>query len=172
MQTLVAFIEPVYGHAMNSPTTIAIVACEAGFWLLVAVGLAVRYYRGAGEVTPARERRSSLVLALVPLLDLALVVVVALDVHRGAEIGFAHRLAGVYLGVTVAFGHPIIAWADRRAAALARANVPPAQPAGLKKELRDFGRWLIAGAIALVVTAAIAWGLRHGPAPLPHSKVW
>lgn len=139
-----------------SPIAVAIIAAEVAFWLLIVAGLAVRYVGAGGVVTTERRRRSRAILALIPALDVFLILAVAEDVYRGAEVGRAHLMAGIYLGVTMAFGDPMIAWADRKAAGLAGAKASPAPASGLAKELRDFGRWLFAAAIAVGVTATIA----------------
>ncbi len=83
----------------------AIIAAEVAFWMLLLAGLALRY------LTRAR-RLSSVVLASVPLVDLALLVLVAVDVVGGAEPTRPHAFAALYLGITVAFGHPIIQRTD------------------------------------------------------------
>ena len=59
---------------MNNPILLTIAICEVGFWVLVIGGLCLRYV--------ARMRRAStIVLALLPVLDLVLVAAVALDLH-------------------------------------------------------------------------------------------
>ncbi|WP_051898643.1 hypothetical protein [Sciscionella sediminilitoris] len=83
----------------------AIVVAEVAFWVLLVGGLAVRYLVKA-------QRLSSVILAGVPLVDLGLVILVAVDVVRGAPPTAAHALASMYLGFTVAFGHSIIRRAD------------------------------------------------------------
>ena len=55
-----------------------IIACEVGFWVLLALALAVRYL--------LRWRRTSVVLLLCePVLELVLFVVTAIDLKNGAE---------------------------------------------------------------------------------------
>lgn len=86
-----------------------IVACEAGFWLLLAAGLAVRYL--------LRLRRTSVALLLCePLLEVVLFVVTAIDLRNGAEPSWEHGLAALYIGFTVAYGHYTIRWLDGHAA--------------------------------------------------------
>ncbi|MCP2195401.1 hypothetical protein [Williamsia deligens] len=136
-----------------SPVLVAIVACEIGFWVVLVAGLAIRYGL-------RRQTLSTWVLRLVPVVDLALLAAVAADIAGGAEVGQVHRLAGIYLGVTVAFGHSIIAWADVRAAHRF-AGGPPPEPAAkgraaLGAEVRSFLRWLVAAAVALVATGVLA----------------
>ena len=64
---------------MNNPILLTIAICEVGFWVLVIGGLCLRYV--------ARMRRAStIVLALLPVLDLVLVAAVALDLHRGETV--------------------------------------------------------------------------------------
>ncbi|MBI9115642.1 hypothetical protein JAV76_11515 [Sanguibacter sp. YZGR15] len=84
-----------------------IVACEIGFWVLIALGLVARY--------PLRRRRTGLtLLALTPVVDLVLLATTVVDLRGGATAGTPHALAAVYLGLSVAYGHAMIRWADVR----------------------------------------------------------
>ena len=86
-----------------------IVACEIAFWVVIVFGLAIRY--------PLRRPRAGLVmLALVPLVDLILLLAVALNLRSGATATIAHSLAALYLGFSIAYGHRLIRWADIRGA--------------------------------------------------------
>ncbi|MGB6243531.1 MULTISPECIES: hypothetical protein [Gordonia] len=138
-----------------SPILIAIAGCEVGFWVLVGGGLALRYLARLG-------RTSNAVLTAVPVLDLALLAVVAIDLHRGGQVSFAHRLAPVYLGVTVVFGPRLIRWADARfahrfAGGPAPHRVPRRGPERARHEWAEFGRWVLAAAIAAALTAALGY---------------
>ncbi|TGV02783.1 hypothetical protein EN829_056635, partial [Mesorhizobium sp. M00.F.Ca.ET.186.01.1.1] len=82
-----------------------IVACEIGFWVVIALGLAVRYGLG-------KERLGLFILALTPVVDLVLLAVTSVDLYRGATATMAHALAAVYIGVSIAFGKGMIRWAD------------------------------------------------------------
>ena len=82
-----------------------IVACEIGFWVVIALGLAVRYGLG-------KERLGLFILALTPVVDLVLLAVTSVDLYRGATATIAHALAAVYIGVSIAFGKGMIRWAD------------------------------------------------------------
>ncbi|WP_019203246.1 hypothetical protein [Tsukamurella sp. 1534] len=142
-------------NELNNPVVWTILGCEIGFWVLVLGGLALRYVARA-------ERVSTVVLALVPVLDVVLIAAVALDLHRGGEVGFAHRLAGIYLGCTIMFGKRMIVWADERfahrfAGAPAPHRVPKLGPERTRKEWEDFGRWL--GAV--VIASAVSLGLGY-----------
>lgn len=144
-------------NELTEPILLVIAACEIGFWVLVLGGLALRYLVRA-------TRLSTVVLAAVPVLDIVLLVAVALDLNRGGEIGFAHRLAPIYLGITIAFGHRLIRWADVRFAhwfadGPAPEKIPKSGPARSRYEWADFGRWLIAAAIAAVVMLALGFGV-------------
>lgn len=140
---------------LNNPVVWTIAGCEIGFWVLVLGGLTLRYV--------LRARRAGMVaLALVPVLDLVLIVAVALDLFRGGEVGFAHRLAGIYLGCTVMFGHRMITWADERfahrfAGGPAPRRVPKLGPERTSKEWSDFYRWLGAVAIAGAVSLGLGY---------------
>ena len=47
-------------------------------------------------------------LAAVPAVDVLLLAVTAVDLARGAEAGWSHGLAAVYLGFSVMLGPPLI----------------------------------------------------------------
>ncbi|MDW0116698.1 hypothetical protein QTL97_07105 [Sporosarcina thermotolerans] len=84
-----------------------IVACEIGFWLVIAAGLITRYIFN-------RKRIGLFFLALTPVLDLFLLIVTASDLYNGATATQVHALAAIYLGVSIAFGKSMIRWADER----------------------------------------------------------
>ncbi|MFC4117008.1 hypothetical protein [Nonomuraea zeae] len=90
-----------------------IVGCEVAFWVLLGLGLSARYLARA-------PRLGTVLLACVPVIDVMLLVLSAADLYRGATPDLGHALAGVYLGVTVAFGPTMIRWADERVARVTR----------------------------------------------------
>lgn len=129
-----------------------IIACEAGFWVLLAAGLAVRYLLG-------RRRVSAVLLLCEPLLELVLFVVTVVDLRGGAEPGWEHGLAALYIGFTVAYGHYTITWLDGHAAhRLAGAPRPPGPPRyGTARALHEGRLWL-----RTVLAAAVAAALLQG----------
>ncbi|WP_339253012.1 hypothetical protein NSQ43_03375 [Sporosarcina sp. FSL W8-0480] len=84
-----------------------IIACEIGFWVVIAAGLITRYIFN-------RKRLGLFFLALTPVLDLFLLIVTANDLYNGATATQVHALAAIYLGVSIAFGKSMIRWADER----------------------------------------------------------
>ncbi|MFI0368679.1 hypothetical protein ACH35V_12415 [Actinomadura sp. 1N219] len=133
-----------------------IAACEIGFWVVLAAGLAARYL--------LRLRRTGAVLLLcVPLVDLVLLVATAIDLRGGATAGFAHGLAAAYIGYSVAFGHSMVRWADQRFAHRFAGGPPPRRKPGhgrtrTRYEWREFGKAAVATAIACgLLLAMIAW---------------
>jgi hypothetical protein len=130
----------------------AIIACEAGFWVLLVGGLAARYLLRA-------RRLSTALLVSVPLVDVVLLAISVLDLRRGGEATVAHGLAAVYIGVSLAFGHQMIDWADQRFAHRFAGGPAPVRPprsgrAHAARERRQWGRHLLA-----YVTAAAVLGL-------------
>lgn len=86
-----------------------VAACEVAFWVLLALALLARY--------GLRLRRvSTALLVCVPLVDVVLLVATIVDLRRGGDASPAHALAAIYIGVSVAGGHRMIAWADRQVA--------------------------------------------------------
>lgn len=137
-----------------------IIACEVGFWVLLAAGLAVRYL--------LERRRTSVVLLLCePVLELVLFVVTAVDLRNGAEPSWEHGLAALYIGFTVAYGHYTITWLDGHAAhRLAGAPRPPRPPryglARARHEGRLWLRTLVAAAVACALLQAAVWYVGDG----------
>lgn len=126
-----------------------IVACEIGFWVLLAAGLLARYVLRASGL-------STVLLVGVPLADVVLLVVSVIDLRGGGEAGFEHGLAAVYLGVSVAFGHQMVGWADQRFAHRFAGGPPPVRPprSGRAHAAHLRGQWvrhLLAYGIAVVV---------------------
>jgi hypothetical protein len=145
----------------------AIVACEIGFWVVLVAGLAARYLL-------RRRRLGAVLLAAVPLVDLALLVLTVVDLRGGTQPRTAHGVAAVYLGFSVAFGPTLVRWADVRAAhRWAGGPAPEPKPAGgtparLRLEWLEFGRACVAVGISavLLVGAALLVGDRADTAPL------
>ena len=130
----------------------AIVVCEVGFWVVLLAGLALRYLGG-------RRRAGGVVLACVPLVDVALLVFTVLHLRSGAEIEPTDGLAAVYLGVSVGFGKSMLAWADARfahrfAGGSAPVKPPKAGPAHARRERRMWYRHVLAFAVGTVLLLA------------------
>ena len=84
-----------------------ILSCEIGFWVLILLGLIARYvFR--------RPKLGAALLIMTPVVDLILLAAVAIDLSAGGTAHFAHTLAAIYLGFSIAYGHRMIAWADVR----------------------------------------------------------
>lgn len=132
-----------------------IVICEVGFWVLLAGGLALRYFA-------KMPRASVAVLLCEPLLELLLLVVTAVDLKNGAEPDWKHGLAAVYLGFSVAMGHHLVkrgdAWFAYRFAGGPRpAKAPAGGTARTVHEWRTAGRWVLASALAIALLQAGIW---------------
>ncbi|MFG3247160.1 hypothetical protein [Streptomyces sp. NPDC048187] len=129
-----------------------IIACEVGFWVLLALGLGARYL--------LKWRRTSVFLLLCePVLELVLFAVTAYDLKNGAEPGWEHGLAALYIGYTVAYGHYTIRWLDGHAAHRLGGAPPPAKPPrhGMPRARHEGRLWL-----RTVLAAAVACALLQG----------
>ncbi|MDX6744937.1 hypothetical protein [Actinocorallia sp. A-T 12471] len=132
-----------------------IVGAEIAFWVLLGLGLLVRY----GLRMP---RLGGALLLSTPLVDLALLTATALDLRDGGQASLAHGLAAIYLGVSVGFGHQIIRALDARAAhrwdgAPAPAPKPKRGRAHAAHERRQFGRHVIAWAVGSALLTTAVW---------------
>jgi hypothetical protein len=126
-----------------------IVACEIGFWLLIVLGLTARYLM-------RRPRLGMVLLAMTPIVDLILLVAAGLDLRNGGDATFAHSLAAIYLGFSVAYGHRMIRWADVRFAHRFAGGPAPVKLYGRAYAAacwRDVPRT----ALALGIAAGVLW---------------
>lgn len=125
---------------------LAIIACEIGFWVFIALGLLARY--------PLNMPRLGLAFFIAtPIVDLALLGFTVAHLHSGAEPHVTHGLAAIYIGFSIVFGHGLINSADRAYRRRIRKEkvAPAVQEPGMRKELRSFGKAILASAIAIGV---------------------
>ncbi|BFV57281.1 hypothetical protein KCMC57_up23850 [Kitasatospora sp. CMC57] len=146
-----------------------IVAGEVGFWAVLALALTTRYL--------LRWRRLSTALLLgLPLIDLAILALTALDLRHGTVATWAHGLAAAYVGFSVAYGHSVVTWADahvqhRFADGPAPARAPRYGAARARYEWRIFARTLLAATVTVALIATLTW-LVGDPARTEALGVW
>ncbi|MFI9050176.1 hypothetical protein [Streptomyces sp. NPDC053427] len=132
-----------------------IIVCEVGFWVLLAVGLALRYLA-------RMPRTGAAVLLMEPLLELVLLIVTAIDLKNGAAADWKHGLAAVYIGYTVAYGHYTITWVDGHFSHRFAGGPPPVKPpryglARARHEGRLWLRTLLMVAVAAALLQIAIW---------------
>ena len=150
-----------------------IMACEVGFWVVLLAGLAARYGL-------RRPWLGGALLVCVPLVDLVLLVASVLDLRQGGQAGAAHGLAAVYLGVSVAWGHRMVRWADARFAhRFAGGPTPSRPPTGGAEHARyqrsQWMRHLLAWAVGcglLLGGVALVGDAERGGALLQIAQGW
>ncbi|MEK3885501.1 hypothetical protein [Paenibacillus sp. PL2-23] len=87
--------------------TVFIIGCEIAFWVLVLAGLATRYLLRLPKLGAA-------LLFLTPVVDLFLIVATVIDLQNGTTATIMHGISAIYIGVSIAYGHRMIKWADIR----------------------------------------------------------
>ncbi|MEV5613889.1 hypothetical protein [Streptomyces sp. NPDC052225] len=136
-----------------------IVVCEVGFWVLLAAGLALRYWA-------KMPRASVAVLLCEPLLEVLLFVVTAVDLKNGAEPDWKHGLAAVYIGYSIALGHYTVKWVDVRVAHRFAGGPPPSTPKyGVPRAIHEWklaARWTAAAVIAMGLLQGAIWYVGDG----------
>lgn len=145
-----------------------IVICEVGFWVLLAAGLALRYW--------ARMPRTSVaVLLCEPLLEVLLFVVTAIDLKNGAEPDWKHGLAAVYIGYSIALGHYTIKWVDVRVAHRFAGGPAPSTPKyGTARAVHEWklaARWILAALIAMALLQGAVWYV-GGDGEISSLRMW
>jgi hypothetical protein len=131
---------------------VPIIVCEIGFWLVLILGLTVRYVL-------RRRRLGTALLFCVPLVDLVLLAIIVIDLRGGATAHWSHGLGAVYLAVSVVYGHRMVAWTDRWFAT--RFDGAPRREKALRYgmtralyEWKEFGILLL----AMLISAAVLLG--------------
>ena len=114
-----------------------VIAAEVAFWLILLAGLVIRY-------ALRRPRAGMALLVATPVVDLLLLVVATIDLRRGGEAALPHALAAVYVGVSVAWGKQMVAWADARYAHRLAGGPPPERGprTGRRHAARERREWL------------------------------
>lgn len=134
-----------------SAILIGILACEIGFWALLGLGLIARYLLRL-------RRASSVLLLLVPVLDLLLLALISWDLlANGTTADFSHGLGAIYLGFTVAFGHQIITRVDAWFAHRVAGGPPPARLPrnGVRRVRHEWSQWLRMVICAVIASAVL-----------------
>ncbi|WP_080840363.1 hypothetical protein [Cohnella massiliensis] len=130
-----------------------IVACEIGFWVFVGAGLFFRYALN-------KRKAGAWLLACTPVVDLILLAAAVIDLRSGAEPSWTHNLAAVYVGVSVAFGHRMIRWADARFAHRFKGGEAPRKLYGKEHAAHERKGWLLhlaAWAIGGILLLVMSW---------------
>ncbi|MFJ7182104.1 hypothetical protein ACIQXA_38445 [Streptomyces massasporeus] len=146
-----------------------IAACEIGFWVLLAAGLATRYL--------LKMPRTGLALLLCePLLEVVLLVATALDLKNGAEPNRTHGLAALYIGYTVGHGHRTVKWLDGHAAHRLGGAPPPPKPPrfGPARARHEGAVWLgtLTAAVVATVLLQLAIWYVHDPSRVTSLESW
>lgn len=132
-----------------------VIACEVGFWLLLAAGLTARYGL-------KWRRTSGVLLVSVPVVDVVLLVATIVDLRRGTTANWSHGLAAAYIGFSVAYGHYLVKRADAWVAyRFAGAPKPPKPPKyGVERAKYEWQialRTVAAGVIAIGLLQCAIW---------------
>ncbi|CAI6085861.1 hypothetical protein PAECIP112173_04786 [Paenibacillus sp. JJ-100] len=132
-----------------------IIACEIAFWVFVAAGLSVRYMLG-------NKRLGMALLVATPIIDVLLLIATVIDLHSGATASMVHGIAAIYIGVSIAFGHQMIAWADRYFQYWFKAGENPkkSKPYGrehARNERKGWIRHLLAWSIGSALLYIMIW---------------
>lgn len=126
---------------------VAIVVCEIAFWVAILSGLAARYLL-------RRPRLGAVLLVLAPVIDAVLLTLVAIDLLGGGTASWQHGLAAIYIGVSVAYGKRMVAWADVRFKHRFAGGPAPVQLSGFAYTAKCW-RDVLLTTLAVAIAAAI-----------------
>ncbi|MFV0286978.1 MAG: hypothetical protein ACK5IM_11445 [Demequina sp.] len=131
----------------------AIIACEIAFWVAIIAGLVTRY-------ALKRPRLGAAFLIAAPVVDAILLTLVCVDLLGGGTASWHHGLAAIYLGISVAYGHRMVAWVDVKYTQWFRGGPAPKKIYGaayMRKCWADAARTAVAMLIALGIVQALIW---------------
>ena len=94
-----------FRRAIVSIIAWAIIIAEILFWVVIVLGLVVRYVF-------KQQKLSFYLFVCIPIIDVILLVMTAVDLYYGGKGTIAHALAAVYLGISIVYGKSMIQWAD------------------------------------------------------------
>lgn len=126
---------------------VAIVVCEVAFWVAILAGLAARYLL-------RRPRLGAALLIFAPVIDVVLLALVAVDLLGGGTASWQHGLAAIYIGISVAYGKRMVAWADARFSHRFAGGPAPERLTGTRYTVKCWRDVLLTG-LAVVIAAAI-----------------
>ena len=125
----------------------AIVLCEVAFWVAIVAGLVARYLL-------RRPRLGAALLILAPVIDVVLLVLVAVDLLGGGTASWQHGVAAIYVGISVAYGTRMVAWADARFQHRFAGGPAPERLTGARYTAKCWRDVLLTG-LAVIIAAAI-----------------
>lgn len=132
---------------------VAIVVCEVAFWVAILGGLVARYLL-------RRPRLGAGLLILAPVIDVILLALVAVDLLGGGTASWQHGLAAIYIGISVAYGKRMVAWADVRFAHRFAGGPAAERLTGTRYTVKCWRDVLLTG-LAVVIAAAILGTIIH-----------
>lgn len=149
-----------------------IITAEIAFWIVIIVGLICRYVFKMPKL-------SIFFFALTPVIDLLLVLLTAMDLKAGTPASTAHGIAAIYIGVSIAYGKTMIAWADVKFQQwILKASIEKETLTGMAKgkhEMNMLGRHIVAYIIGtgLLYAMTLFIGSNTDTSPLFQvMKVW
>lgn len=159
------------GEFLNSIAWM-IVSCEIMFWIVIILGLVTRYVLNLNKL-------GIFLLALTPLIDLALLITAGIDLYHGATATVAHAIAAVYIGISIGFGKSMVKWADERFLYYVKKDgIKPGRLYGLdyaKHYLKGFGKHVVSfliGAGLLVLVIFLIHNSSQTQALLDVLRIW
>ncbi|PLR69148.1 hypothetical protein [Bacillus sp. UMB0893] len=137
-----------------------IIGCEIGFWVFVLAGLVARYIL-------KKKKLGAFLLICTPVVDLVLLAATVLDLKNGATATMVHGIAAIYIGISIAFGHGMIKWADQHFAyRFANGEKPPKKikygTEHARREREGWFRHLLAWIIGASFLGAIILYINNG----------
>lgn len=127
----------------------AILTCEVAFWVVIAAGLATRYLL-------RRSYLGGMILAMAPVIDVILLVLVTVDLLGGGTASWEHSLAAIYVGISIAYGKRMVNWADIRFKHRFAGGPAPQRLTGTSYTIKCWKDVLLTG-LAVGIAAAILW---------------
>lgn len=140
-----------------------IITAEVLFWVFVVLGLITRYLF-------KMKKLGAIFLLFTPVIDLLLLGAVYVSLKNGSEVTIATGLAACYIGITVAFGHRLIKWADNKFAYWFGKGKKPEKKYGSQHAKEERIGWLLhllGWAIGNALLLGMIWYINDSQRSLP-----
>ncbi|GLC88973.1 hypothetical protein [Lysinibacillus piscis] len=128
-----------------------IITAEIAFWIVIIFGLISRY-------AFKMPKLSIFFFALTPVIDLLLIILTIVDLKRGTPAAISHGIAAIYIGVSIAYGKTMIAWADDKFQQWFLKKPKKIRLTGKEKALHEMNM-LARHIIAFVIGACALYGM-------------
>lgn len=146
-----------------------IILAEVAFWVAIIAGLFARYIIKMPKL-------SLFFFFMTPLIDLALLLLTAIDLKNGEVATFMHGIAAIYIGISIAYGKTMIDLADEKfrvwVLKMKEVRKPLTGTAKGKREIKLFGKHVLAFVLGSILLRLMVTFVDDSDSTAALQQVW